>query len=286
MRAGAVRSRVRMHGPWGWIEPPEHSTVPSGVNLRREVLDPLIREHAAQTPGVELLLGRTVSELLRDGEQVRGVVARDARRRGAALRARLVVGADGRGSRVAKLAGVRERTAPPRALRLRRLLRRAARPSALRTPRSGCSIRTWRRPSRPTAASTFYAAMPAKDRVERVPRGPGEGARRVHRRGPRRAADPRLAHGRAAAGQAGHDERRAHADGARASRSSATPRWRSTRCGASAAAGRCSRPNGSRDSVAPALAEPDRRRAPRVSSRAASRATAAATRARCAVTRR
>src|SRR5436853_5162044 len=35
LQAGAVRSRVRINSPWGWIEPPVNSSVPSGVNLRR-----------------------------------------------------------------------------------------------------------------------------------------------------------------------------------------------------------------------------------------------------------
>jgi 2-polyprenyl-6-methoxyphenol hydroxylase-like FAD-dependent oxidoreductase len=114
MQAGAVRSRVRLNTPWGWIEPPRKSSVPSGVNLRREVLDPLIRRTAAETPGVELLMGQTVRELTRDGESgaITGVVAHDRSGAELRLRARLVVGADGRGSRVAKLAGVRERTYP------------------------------------------------------------------------------------------------------------------------------------------------------------------------------
>jgi 2-polyprenyl-6-methoxyphenol hydroxylase-like FAD-dependent oxidoreductase len=110
LQAGAVRSRVRIHGPWGWIEPPVKSSVPSGVNLRREVLDPLIRRTAAETPGVELIMGHTVHELLRDGETVSGALARDRSGAELRLRAKLLVGADGRGSRVAKLAGVREST--------------------------------------------------------------------------------------------------------------------------------------------------------------------------------
>jgi 2-polyprenyl-6-methoxyphenol hydroxylase-like FAD-dependent oxidoreductase len=114
IEAGAVRSRARIHGPAGWIEPPAHSTVPSGVNLRRELLDPLIRATAARTPGVELLLGHTVHELIRDGEHVQGAVARDREGRELRLRGTLLVGADGRGSRIAKLAGVRERTHPHR----------------------------------------------------------------------------------------------------------------------------------------------------------------------------
>jgi menaquinone-9 beta-reductase len=110
LQAGAVRSRVRLHTPWGVVEPPLESSVPSGVNLRREVLDPLIRRTAAETPGVELIMGHTVHELLRDGETVRGAVARDRGGAERRLQATLLVGADGRGSRVAKLAGVREST--------------------------------------------------------------------------------------------------------------------------------------------------------------------------------
>jgi 2-polyprenyl-6-methoxyphenol hydroxylase-like FAD-dependent oxidoreductase len=110
MQAGAVRSRGRLHTPWGWVEPPTESRVPSGVNLRREVLDPLMRETAAQTQGVELTLGRTVHELMRDGDAVCGVIARDRDGRELRLRAKLVIGADGRDSRVAKLAGVRTKT--------------------------------------------------------------------------------------------------------------------------------------------------------------------------------
>jgi 2-polyprenyl-6-methoxyphenol hydroxylase-like FAD-dependent oxidoreductase len=112
MQAGAVRSRVRLHTPWGWIEPPVESLVPSGVNLRREIFDPLIRETAAATPGVEVILGHTVHELLRDGEVVCGALARNSAGEELRLRSRLLVGADGRGSRVAKLAGVPSKSVP------------------------------------------------------------------------------------------------------------------------------------------------------------------------------
>jgi 2-polyprenyl-6-methoxyphenol hydroxylase-like FAD-dependent oxidoreductase len=110
MQAGAVRSRGRLHTPWGWVEPPAESRVPSGVNLRREILDPLIRETAAQAPGVDLIMGHTVHELLREGDAVCGAVSRDPEGGELRLRAKLVVGADGRDSRVAKLAGVRTKT--------------------------------------------------------------------------------------------------------------------------------------------------------------------------------
>jgi menaquinone-9 beta-reductase len=110
--AGAVRSRVRLNTPWGWIEPPRKSSVPSGVNLRRQVLDPLIRESAASTPGVDLILGYSLHELVRQGDVITGALARNTAGEELRLDCKLVVGADGRGSRVAKLAGVASKAVP------------------------------------------------------------------------------------------------------------------------------------------------------------------------------
>jgi 2-polyprenyl-6-methoxyphenol hydroxylase-like FAD-dependent oxidoreductase len=111
MQAGALRSRPRIWTRWGWIEPPGESSVPSGINLRRERLDPLIRGLAAETEGVELMLGHAVTELVHEDGRVCGVRARSTGGETVRLGAGLVVGADGRGSRVAKLAGVRSRSA-------------------------------------------------------------------------------------------------------------------------------------------------------------------------------
>lgn len=47
--AGGLRAHVRIWARWGWIEPCAESIVPSGVNLRRELLDPMIRRKAADT---------------------------------------------------------------------------------------------------------------------------------------------------------------------------------------------------------------------------------------------
>jgi 2-polyprenyl-6-methoxyphenol hydroxylase-like FAD-dependent oxidoreductase len=110
MQAGALRGRGHLWTRWGWIEPPAESSVPMGVNLRRERLDPLIRRLAAETPGVELILGYTVRELLREGRSVCGLRARDPHGETLTLRARLIVGADGRDSRVAKLAELPTKT--------------------------------------------------------------------------------------------------------------------------------------------------------------------------------
>jgi flavin-dependent dehydrogenase len=109
--AGGVRSRIRAWTRWGWIDPPAEEAG-YAVNLRREVLDPLLRGAAAETPGVELMLGRAAERLLGEDGAVRGVAIRDRDRRETELRAKLVVGADGRESRVAELAGVETKTLP------------------------------------------------------------------------------------------------------------------------------------------------------------------------------
>lgn len=111
IEAGGVRTRMRAWTPWGWIEAPP-SQAREAVNLRRELLDPMLRETAAATTGVELMLGRAADRLVREGETVRGVVVRDRDGGEASLRARLVVGADGRDSRIAELAAVKTKVSP------------------------------------------------------------------------------------------------------------------------------------------------------------------------------
>jgi len=74
---------------------------------RRTVLDPILVA-AAREAGAEVRHGSTVAGLLRDGERVTGVVARDERG-SRELRARLVVGADGIRSLVAREAGAQVR---------------------------------------------------------------------------------------------------------------------------------------------------------------------------------
>lgn len=85
----------------GWIETPRDD--PYGYSITRRVLDPLLRKLAADTPGVDLMTGATVTGLTDDG-----VMLRD----GEHVAARLVVGADGRGSSVARHAGLRGRVKP------------------------------------------------------------------------------------------------------------------------------------------------------------------------------
>jgi flavin-dependent dehydrogenase len=100
---------------WGWIVPerdPRSRHAAYGYSARRETLDPMLRDLAEATPGVTMLRGTTATGLLRDGDRVSGVVARGRDGETVELRARLVVGADGRASTVAKLAGVEAKERP------------------------------------------------------------------------------------------------------------------------------------------------------------------------------
>jgi menaquinone-9 beta-reductase len=106
---GAVRNSIDLWTPYGgWIR--SRGEIPYGYNVSRRVLDPLLRRMTAETPGVELLSGFTATELLSNGSP--GVVVEDRRHARRALRARLVVAADGRDSQVARMAGVRGRVRP------------------------------------------------------------------------------------------------------------------------------------------------------------------------------
>jgi 2-polyprenyl-6-methoxyphenol hydroxylase-like FAD-dependent oxidoreductase len=173
VEAGGVRSRMRAWTPWGWIEAPP-SKAHEAVNLRRELLDPMLRETAAETPGVELMLGRTADRLVREGETVRGVVVSDREGEETSLRARLVVGADGRDSRIAELAAVKTKTSPHG---------RFAYGAYFDGPPAvadGASTIWMLDPNWAAAFPTdsglvFYAAMPTKDRLPEFRRDP-EGA--------------------------------------------------------------------------------------------------------------
>ncbi|MGW5779775.1 NAD(P)/FAD-dependent oxidoreductase [Streptomyces sp. NPDC003863] len=106
-KAGAVRNEARWYTRWGWIEPSAAPGpgLPYGYNVRRSTLDPLIRSRAAETPGVDLLLGHQVTGLVQEAGRTVGVRASTPGGE-REIRARLVVGADGKDSAVAKFAGV------------------------------------------------------------------------------------------------------------------------------------------------------------------------------------
>lgn len=114
-QAGGVPNAIEIHSPHGWIG--HHPSLGAdgqpmhGYNIRREVLDPMVRELAAATAGVSLLTGMTARALIERQGRITGVVAH-ADDREVSLMARLVVAADGRHSEMATRAGVMPATAP------------------------------------------------------------------------------------------------------------------------------------------------------------------------------
>jgi flavin-dependent dehydrogenase len=104
--AGAVHGHADFWSTFGWAREPEQVPgCPShGYSVRRIVLDPLLRRTAAAEPNVELMLGAKAVDLVLDASgRVGGVDVRTADGR-QELRGRLVVGADGKSSKVAELA--------------------------------------------------------------------------------------------------------------------------------------------------------------------------------------
>ncbi|HXR61855.1 MAG TPA: FAD-dependent monooxygenase [Solirubrobacterales bacterium] len=150
--AGGLRSRFHSWTRWGWIEPTEERQAYC-LNLRRELLDPMLREAAAAQPGVELMLGQSAARLLRDGETFGGVGVRDPEGNEKEIRARLVIGADGRDSGVAAMAAVKEQILPQTASPTAPTSKGRGRGSGPTAP-SGFSTPTWPPPSPPTAGSS------------------------------------------------------------------------------------------------------------------------------------
>jgi 2-polyprenyl-6-methoxyphenol hydroxylase-like FAD-dependent oxidoreductase len=173
MEAGGVRSAMRAWTPWGWIEAPP-SKVREAVNLRRELLDPLLRETAAATPGVELMLGLSAERLLHEDGVVRGAVVHDPDGQETTLRAKLIVGADGRDSRIAELAAVKTKTS-----RHGRFAYGAYFDGPPATADGASSVWMldphWAAAFPTDSGLVFYAAMPTKDRLPEFRRDP-EGA--------------------------------------------------------------------------------------------------------------
>src|SRR4030095_10776231 len=75
-----------------------------GYNIRRQMLDPILRRAAIATPGVEFMPGQTARRLLADNGRFTGVEIKESARQSHTITSRLVVGADGRNSRIAELA--------------------------------------------------------------------------------------------------------------------------------------------------------------------------------------
>ncbi|HET8955595.1 MAG TPA: NAD(P)/FAD-dependent oxidoreductase [Solirubrobacterales bacterium] len=171
--AGGLRPQMHMWTRWGWVEaPPDRAG--HGVNLRREVLDPLVRSTAAETPGVELMLGWSVEGLLRENGGFGGVVARDKEGVRREVRGRLTVGADGRDSKVAELSEVPVKTHPHNRIAYGGYFEG---PPPKHSPDSTIWFLDphWAAAFPTDSGLTFYAAMPTKDRLPEFKQDP-EGA--------------------------------------------------------------------------------------------------------------
>src|SRR5256714_4179720 len=108
---GAVRTQLAAWSPYGgWMRFPTEA--PNGYGVTRWTLDPILRELATDTPGVEFFPGVTVVGLLSEDGRPAGVRIETPKRAAQSMRARLVVGADGRGSTIARLARVPGRVRP------------------------------------------------------------------------------------------------------------------------------------------------------------------------------
>lgn len=102
----AIRTTAFHYGPESIeVRIKERDGVDALYAPRRTVLDPLLLD-AAEAAGAEVLLGSSVTGLGRDRDgRVRGVLLNGADRREREVTAGIVIGADGRNSRVARLVG-------------------------------------------------------------------------------------------------------------------------------------------------------------------------------------
>jgi len=113
-RAGAVRNGAQFWTRWGWIRPPDTREDPRawGYNIRRSKLDPLFRNMAINSPGVEYFPGESACALLEEAGRVTGVELEKTGGANRSVRARLVVGADGRQSLIGRLSGLPQTVKP------------------------------------------------------------------------------------------------------------------------------------------------------------------------------
>jgi 2-polyprenyl-6-methoxyphenol hydroxylase-like FAD-dependent oxidoreductase len=107
---GAVHNSIDIWTPAsGWII--ADGDAPFGYSVTRRTLDPILRKLAADTEGVELLAGWTAVGLV-GGARPGGVEIENPGHERRRVRARLVVAADGRDSKVARWARVPGRVKP------------------------------------------------------------------------------------------------------------------------------------------------------------------------------
>lgn len=113
--AGGVPNTMDVWSRYGWVRPaapPDHRYPATGYNITRARLDPMVRELAGGTDGVDLMLGHRATGLVWDRGRVTGVRASDRDGAERSISAPLVVAADGRYSKLAEMAGIRTLTRP------------------------------------------------------------------------------------------------------------------------------------------------------------------------------
>jgi 2-polyprenyl-6-methoxyphenol hydroxylase-like FAD-dependent oxidoreductase len=110
LERGVPRTGAQFWTPYGgWFDLPAEVR---GWGVTRRTLDPLLRELTLNTRGVEYFAGWGAKQVVFDHMRPAGLELEDRNRQTMVLRARLLVGADGRTSNVARLAGVQGRVRP------------------------------------------------------------------------------------------------------------------------------------------------------------------------------
>ncbi|MBK8905453.1 MAG: NAD(P)/FAD-dependent oxidoreductase [Anaerolineaceae bacterium] len=110
---GGVRNGMAIWTKSGWIRPSADPRYPPhGYSLRREKLDPLLRQLATETPGVTFFNGHAWRELLWDSQgRISGVLTSEQKSKQThRFNGRLTVAADGHYSKTAELLKLRGRS--------------------------------------------------------------------------------------------------------------------------------------------------------------------------------
>ena len=177
--AGGLRNGVDIWTRYGWtgdVAPLDENGEPVfGYNIQRRTLDPILRRLTTNTPGVTSLFGCGVRALVKQGGVVSGVDLGGGRT--GVVSAPLIVGADGRSSPLATLAGIK----PASSENCRFGAIRAYRGVALR--RGTCSQMWLRGPEVGYVfpndnGVTVIAYMTTKDKLDGFRANPGEALER------------------------------------------------------------------------------------------------------------
>lgn len=106
---GAIRTKAAFWTPVGWIDPPGiyssrfSQTGGHAYNIERRILDPLLRAEFGHFSNIELRMAHRVTAVTRTGPLWQVDAAASSTDELATVEGRLLVAADGRGSRVATL---------------------------------------------------------------------------------------------------------------------------------------------------------------------------------------